>query len=287
MKLAIALKTLSRHKITLVLGAVVSILLGLTLAYKLPSMQPRTFTVGVATNEVLIDAPQSQIAAVNPAGALNLGSTATILGTLITEGDVKQRIAERAGITPSKLVGVAQQPPGSTGAQQIPAASYARSFNAGILETSIPQDVNGNALPIVNVQATAHDAATATKIVDATVPALLDYLSSTASADKVPLRNRLKISSLGVTQAKPQSAGTGPAMAVVVAVVLFGGVCFAILLASGIARGWKQAAELESEELEDDAETASDDEDDDYAAVLPLLVEPTFLDELRNAREQR
>jgi hypothetical protein len=286
MKLAIALKTLSRHKITLVLGAVVSILVGLTLAYKLPSMQPRTFTVGVATNEVLIDAPTSQIAAINPAGALNLGSTATILGTLITEGDVKQRIAERSGITPSKLVGVAQQPPGSTGPTQIPSASYARSFKAGILETSIPQDVNGNALPIINVQATAHDVATATKIVDATVPALLDYLSSTASADKVPLRNRLKISSLGVTQAQPQSAGTGPAMAVVVAVALFGGVCFAILLASGIARGWKQAAELESEEgLEDDAETVSDDQDD-YAAVLPLLVEPTFLDELRNAREQ-
>ena len=100
--------------------------------------------------------------------------------------------------------------------------------------------------------------------------------------------NRLKISSLGVTQAKPQSAGTGPAMAVVVAVVLFGGVCFAILLASGIARGWKQAAELESEELEDDTETVPDDQDDDdYAAILPLLVEPTFLDELRNAREQR
>lgn len=286
MKLAIALKTLSRHKISLVLGAIVSILIGLTLAYKLPSMQPRTFTVGVATNEVLIDAPQSQIAAINPAGALNLGSTATILGTLVTEGDVKQRIAERAGIASSKLVGVAQQPPGSPATQQIPSLSYARSLDAGILETSIPQDVNGNALPIIDVQATAHDTATATKIVDAAVPSLLDYLSSTASADKVPLRNRLKISSLGVTQAKPQSAGTGPAMAVVVAVVLFCGVCLAILLASGIARGWKQAAELEGEDLEEDADTASDDQDD-YAAVLPLLVEPTFLDELRNAREQR
>lgn len=103
MQLAIALRTLWRHRIILVLGLILAILVGMALAFKLPSLQSRSFKVGVATEEILIDTPSTQIVDVSPAGAYNLGQTANLLSTVMTQGTVREGVISKAGLVPSRF----------------------------------------------------------------------------------------------------------------------------------------------------------------------------------------
>ena len=73
----------------------------------------RSYDVGVATAQVLVDTPRSQVvgasSAVTPQGGQalgTLGTQANLLADLMVVGTIKADIAQRAGLTPNRLIGI-------------------------------------------------------------------------------------------------------------------------------------------------------------------------------------
>ena len=90
-----------------VAGMCVLALLGAAaVALKLPSLESRRYEVGVATAQILVDTPSSQVVNVAPKGADTTAGRADLLATLMVNGGIKTTIAQLAGIQPNQIVGV-------------------------------------------------------------------------------------------------------------------------------------------------------------------------------------
>jgi hypothetical protein len=265
MPLAIALRTLWRHRIIVALGLILAIVAGMALAFKLPSLQSRSFKVGVATVEVLVDTPSTQIVDVSPAGAYNLGQTANLLSTVMTQGAVREGVIAKAGLVPSRFSAFSLSNsssgtgPGSAADTTPPPDSSLLKPGSGVMTTQTLMDSSGDDLPIIWVQMRAATPAKAVAMANAAVSSLDAYVRSSALGNKIPARLTLRVSALGAPQATVASSGTGPMMAAAAAIGLFLFVCALVLLCSAVAAGWRVAAALERAELDEDD---ADDEEE-------------------------
>ena len=266
MPLAIALRTLWRHKIIVALGLILSIFAGMALAFKLPSLQTRSFKVGVATVEVLVDTPSTQIVDVSPAGAYNLGQTANLLSTVMTQGVIREGVISKTGLVPSRFSAFSLSNsssgsgPGSAAATTPPPDSSLLKAGSGVMTTQTLMDSSGDDLPIIWVQTRAATPAKAVAMANAAVSSLDAYVQSSALDNKIPARLTLHVSALGAPQASVAASGTGPMMAAAAAIGLFGFVCLMVLLCSAVARGWRVAAALELADMEEEEHPLHDDD---------------------------
>src|ERR1700684_3118092 len=101
------LRDLWRHRRYVAGVCVVALLAGMLVTYQ-PSFPPKSkgYDVGVATAQVLVDTPRSQVvgasSAVTSQGGVVLGTLATqanLLADLMAEGPIKADIAQRAGLS--------------------------------------------------------------------------------------------------------------------------------------------------------------------------------------------
>ena len=100
-------------------------------------------------------------------------------------------------------------------------------------------------LPIIRVETQAPDTQKAIGLADAAVKGLDDYLNVRADDERIESTRRLQVSGLGPAQGHDAARGTGRIMALAVAIIVFLAGCAAILIFSGIARGWRTAAALD------------------------------------------
>ena len=145
--------------------------------------KPRQHSVGVATTSILVDTPSSAVVDVAPKGSDTLGVRANVLASVMVDGDVKAEIAQAAGLNPADIVGVAKS--GGTN-QPVTTPASPKDPNAPVLTTQVLTDNTQDALPIIQVQAQAQDAASATKLANAAVVGLRNYLSTKAAAERIP-----------------------------------------------------------------------------------------------------
>lgn len=247
MEFALALRTLWRHKLILILGAVLAVLAAVAI-----TVQFRSFQVGTATEEILVDTPSSQIVQAGGAGQTNLGQTANLLGTVMTQGTVKAAIASAVAINPANLATVALSGSGTAsgaGVPTPPSDSYVRTPAHGIMTTQTLLDAAGNDLPIIWVQTRASSPSGAVALANAALASLRTYVNSTAEQENIPGRQRVAVQSLGAPQASVATSGPGLTLAIGAGIGLFGFVCGLILLGSATARGWKLAEAREREEI--------------------------------------
>ena len=148
------LRDLWRHRILVVGVGVVALLAGFAVLYKLPSLEPRGYQVGVADARILVDTPSSQVVEIAPKGSESLGVRANLLASLMVDGVVKAAIAERAGLRPDELVGISNS-------VSEPQASPPRNRRANVLTTSVATDNDGAQLPIIDIEAQSADVRTA------------------------------------------------------------------------------------------------------------------------------
>src|SRR4051794_10310739 len=203
-------------------------------SFKLPSMQSRQYEVGVATAHILVDTPASQVIDVAPAGSDTLGVRATLLSNLMVDGVVKEAIAKRAGVPEGQLHGTSEAGVVSEGGSDSKANPRGYALDTKVLITS-----KGDPLPIIEVAATAPDAAGADKLARASIDGLVDYLKSKAAADAVPDHERLRVSGLGVPQARLVKRGPLAIFSVFAAIFVFGFACAVILAVDGLVRELK------------------------------------------------
>jgi hypothetical protein len=273
------LRDLWRHRILVAGVAVVALLAGFAVLYKLPSLEPRSYQVGVATARILVDTPSSQVVEIAPKGSESLGVRANLLASLMVDGVVKAAIAERAGLRPDELVGI------STSVSE-PQAAPPRNRRAHVLTTRVATDNDGAQLPIIEIEAQAADVATAAKLADAARKGLGDYLDSKAAAQRIPDAERLQVSGLGAPQAEMAARGPKAVFAAFAAFFVFGVGAACIIVFFALVRAWRTASAQEAatryyvpDEVWDDVSgdparaPARDDWSDDWISpASPALV---------------
>jgi hypothetical protein len=224
------------------------------LAGVLVTAQSKSYDVGVATAQVLVDTQRSQVvgasSGVTASGGVmlvTLGTQANLLADLMVEGSVKADIAHRAGLEPNQLTGIsaAVTVPSASGSGPSP-ASVPSGPDVYAVTTQILTDTSATtALPIIEIDAYAPNAKRAMSLASAAVAGLQAFVSSEAATEQIPNADRLSIMNLGVSRATTQPAGSSPLVAVVVplGVLLLG--CALILWIQAIVRGWRTASERE------------------------------------------
>jgi hypothetical protein len=257
MGFAIALRTLLRHRVLLAIAVVLAVFVCLLVTFQLPSLKSRNYNVGVATASILVDTPRSQVVDVNPLGIGGVSATANLLAVVMTQGDVKASIAKNAGLQPSKLATISAS---AAGPQTSVPDSVARDPGAGILITNTLTNAAGNQLPVISIEAKATDAAAAARLANAASSGLLSYLTSTAAAERIPQQARLRVTSMGPAQAREETQGPTPVLAILLGLLVFGAFTGGILGVLALGRAFRQLDALEEEEEghdEDALETAS------------------------------
>lgn len=217
------LRDLWRLRLAVVVIAVLAVLAGMALVFKLPSLESRKYEVGVATARILVDTPSSQVVEVAPKGSDSLGVRANLLASLMADGVVKSAIAERAGLAPEKLVGITEA---ATEPGPVAKPAGPRDF---VLTTRVLMNTGGEQLPIIEIDAQAPDRAAAAKLGGAAIEGLSDYLDSTAALQQVKDADRLKVSGLGAPQAVTEIRGPSSMMAIVAVIFIFALGCAALL----------------------------------------------------------
>ena len=158
------------------------------------------------------------------------------------DGTIKDEIAKRAGLRPDELVtGSLRHRRGRREDHKLTANSYA-------LTTGVVLNSDQAELPIIRVETQAPDTQKAIGLADAAVKGLDEYLTVRADDERIESTRRLQVSGLGPAQGHDAARGTGRIMALAVAIIVFLAGCAAILIVSGIARGWRTAAALDSDE---------------------------------------
>jgi hypothetical protein len=250
MDIVTILRELRRRRRSVGVAFLVAVLAAVLVMYQLPSLKSRSHDVGVASTQVLLDTPSSQVVAVEPKGSDTLGMRANLLASLMIDGDVESAIAHRAGLKPDQIGGMTDaatdvSPGSSLSAGPPPAAS--RPYT---LTTHILSDATNMPLPIIEVDVQAPTSDGAVRLARAAVLGLKDYLASTAAEESIPDVQRLQVDGLGVPQGSTVTEGPTTAFAVLVMILVFVLGCASILAGAALRRRWHAAAEREALEAQ-------------------------------------
>jgi hypothetical protein len=246
------LRQLWRQRFLVAVGFGLALIAGTLITYSIsgfpPKLQSRLYVVGVATANVFVDSASSQVADLGGAAKLSdvasLTVRAQLLANLLGTSPLREEIAQQAGIAPDTLVAISPDDAASTGTTVSVGATLDPSDRrASILNLSVRETV-----PIITVAVQAPDRTTAARLASSTVTRLERYLGGVASVDRVPNRRRLVVKPLGSAHSATETRGPGRVLAVAISVLLLLLWCGAILAIEGFARGWRQAAELESDQ---------------------------------------
>lgn len=239
------LRELSRHRLLVCLAFVVALVAGWLLAFG-ASVPPKSrgYTVGVATANVLVDTPKSQIVEIDPAGSDTLSARANVLASLMVDGDIKDAIARRVNLPSKKIVAWAGTGDGTGPATPLTASSTAYS-------TSVVLTSDMAELPIIRVTTQAPDVRQAITLANAAVEGLGSYLDTRANDETISDRRRLQVRALGTAQGHPASRGPGKKVGLAVIFFVFLAGCAVILAISALSRGWRAAVAAENAEPDD------------------------------------
>ena len=248
MELVKTLRELWRRKGLVALVLVASLLIGFFLAFS-PGVPPksRQYEVSLAVSDILIDTSNSQVVAVGGRSPdlPTLAGRANLLGNLMTSGPLKNSIAERAGISPEKLIVVPPANPNNPGVPPVP-VKPSDSRNVPDADATILTLSTDETLPILHTVAQAPNLDSARELSRATIAGLRSYLGSVAAAQNIPAAHQLVVRKFGAPIAGEARRGLPRryALAAMIILALLG--CGAILGGSWFIRSWKQIEDAES-----------------------------------------
>jgi len=280
MELVTILRELWRRRNVVAAVAIVAVLVAVAASYRVTgplTLESRSYQVGLATAQILLDTPSSQVVEVAPKGSDTLGVRANLLASLMVQGDVKSAIADRAGIPATKLHGIAES-------AVVENADKKPGPRDSVLTTRVVSTSDGDRIPIIEIEAQAPDAQRAAALADAAVAGLRDYINSKAAGEAVVDTKRLHVSSLGKAQARGMTRGPSLLIALALALLVFVAGCAAILVITAVVRGWSAAARADEWDADDfdpgfeNTHLSSDEErfgqedrvDDDADSYMPV-----------------
>jgi hypothetical protein len=269
MELVGILRELWRHRLLVLVAAVVAALVGYATAFKPPTLESRQYEVGLGSTTALVDTPSSQVVDLGGetgADIRSLSARATLLASLMTSSPIKDEVAAKAGVDPEKLIAVPPSGEAVGGGSDGAAAKVLSDPDAIILKARVPTLESGE-IPIVAVDTQAPDAETAEKLANESVTALKNYLQSVAGNDHVPDARRVVVTQLGPARASTQVRGSTPVIGVVAFFVVFLLGCGVIVGVQAFISGWQQAA-VEDAFGDDESFTDAFADDESFTGAL-------------------
>jgi hypothetical protein len=234
------LRQLFKARILVLLSAIIALLVGFAICYRVVAplhVESRRYDVGVATARLLVDTPSSQVVQVAPKGSDVLGVRANLLANLMIGGTIKDVIAQRAHLRSDQL-GAVSKSSTDPAAAAAPKKRWDYQITTRVLENLV-----GDQLPIVEIEAQAPDTSRAAVLADAAVSGLRDYLDTKALDEKIAADRRLRVTGLGEAQVHKESRGPGTMLAILVVLLIFGLLCAIILVLPSLGRAWYAASD--------------------------------------------
>jgi hypothetical protein len=224
------LQVLGRHRLAIAIGCAVALLLALSTVYRISpgGLQSRSTTAGTANAELLMaatDEPASDLR--KRSIAATLPSRASLAGDLVATDEARADVARRAGIKPSELAILG--PAAGAPPYAVPISVESTAAAAAAREPYRVRVSAQDELPILSVDVTAPDAASATRLAEAVRSGIEDVVTQRAGEHPV-----VAIEPLGPVTAKIVVGGPRKSLAAGVFIVLIALWCGLIVISSGI-----------------------------------------------------
>jgi hypothetical protein len=238
MELVAILRALWRRRVLCALGFVVSAAVGVLVAFHVslspPGLESRQHVAGSASVRVLVDTADSQLVRAEVLGAETLTTRAKLLANLLADEPVKAQIARDIGVAANRIAVIVPyaSPPLVENRLSVSAAAAA----AATPEPLVVAVGMEEELPIVSLDITAPDGATARRLARASVAAL----SAVATAGSGRHPSALVASPIAPPRVEQETRGPAPVIAPLAIVVIFGLWCVALLLVSGAWQRWRR-----------------------------------------------
>jgi hypothetical protein len=243
------LRQLWRSRLVVALGLALALMVGMAVVYRIdprlpPTFESRQYSVGIASAAALVDSERSQVVdlggGATRADVAVLSVRARLLANLLATSPLKDEIGARARVRPDWLIAhpPAEGGPIATRTPEGPSATIPETDPRAVV---LRLHVN-ETLPIITAEVVAPDAATAARVAGASVSVLRRHLQAVSAADRVPDARKLVVTKLGGARSATQTRGGGRLLGIALFCVLFAIWCVAIVLVTGLARAWRDAA---------------------------------------------
>jgi hypothetical protein len=229
MEIVSILRVLRRHRLLVAAGVALTILVALMMAYQVsfmpPSLASKQRTSGVATARVIIAARTQPAFDLESEITDTLGTRAALLADLLSNDDVRARIARGAGLKPDEVAVLTPVwgPPTIDIALPLSATEAA----ALAYEPYVLSVTSAGKIPIIALRATGPDPVRAAKVANAGIAAIGALI-----ANRSPGRPNIVVERLGPAQARAIVTGPKKAIAIATAIVLFAVWCTGIVFLS-------------------------------------------------------
>jgi hypothetical protein len=239
MELVYILNALWRKRWIVALGVLIGGLAAISMLFRV-SLSPlglhdRSFTVGGASTEILIDAPKSALGDQKP-DITNLTSRTGIFARFLTSEGATAEIARDAGV-PGDSITVTGQPlmvdgvPDAQTAERVSKLGTARKYLLRVQQ--------GSDLPVIQIYTQAPTKEGARRIADSAAVALSRVVEDIQRTSDVPEKRRLVIRQLGNTRAGEVSEKPSLPFAAALFFGIVGAFCLAILGGPSVVAAWR------------------------------------------------
>jgi hypothetical protein len=186
MELVSLARELSRRRLLVAAMVAVSALAAVATAYKLPSMEKRTVSVGAATSQILVDSdPSTLVAGAGTDQIAALGSRARVYAQYLSSRDAVSRIASDTGVPAAMITarGPFSQGTGISNYDQQPAESRARDLVDEAKQYRLVFEAQED-VPIITVYSTGPTADTALALAESSFDTLQRYVEQLKERSK-------------------------------------------------------------------------------------------------------
>jgi hypothetical protein len=209
-----------------------------------PGLAPRSLEMATASTHVVVDTPRSAILDLrqDTYGLEGLTNRAVLLGNVIANGEVRESIARRAGVSASVLRVTAPLTPEEPQAR---ADSGEEKHIGDILKSNDQYRVSiiaNPTVPVLDIYSQAPTAESAEKLANGAVVGLNAYLSDLAALESTPASKQIRLIQLGRARGTVINEGVGWQVALVAFLVTFGVSCATVLFLNRVRQGWRLAA---------------------------------------------
>jgi hypothetical protein len=249
MELAYIFKTLLERKLALVAIVIVALAIAILSAYSVSpkGLKPRSAQYGAATQQVLIDSPQSALVDLKKdTGPLSV--RALVYAQFMRSTAIVERVAQRLRVLPAQIT--TQGPFGTVGAAQNmaqPAVSRSSQIAAEREVYRLAFDAQ-ESLPVITVYAQAPTARKAFALSTAAVQSLQDYVDELQTKEALKPKDRVVIRPLGAPSGGTVDHGARKMVMILIFLVVTGFGCALVIGYTSVRRGWRQLNEAEETE---------------------------------------
>jgi hypothetical protein len=234
MEIVSILDLLRRHRLLLVPGLGLAVLVGIVALFQVslspPGLSSRQTTGGLASAQMLLSATDERASDLRKQSiASTLVSRAAVAGDLVATDGPRADVARRAGIAENELAILS--PAAGAPPYSIPISREATAAAATPREPYLVHVTIHPTLPILGVDVNAPDQATAAEVAEAVRAELTDVVEERAGSPAVVV-----LEELGPVSTRTVVAGPRKAVAVGAALVILVMWCGGVVLVTGLLR---------------------------------------------------